>query len=163
MKITAAIAAAILLAAPAFAQRADDGAKGCEVYYGPSGFLTLHPDRAKDVDRLRAECRAAYAAAAKEALNHACYQNEIEAQLDSLLVGMTDKEARDKLACFFHDGLPRHRTIGMPPFNIKVPVNTTVTANVIHEQWVVAGGENEKTLGYLYFENGRLVAIQRSK
>jgi hypothetical protein len=66
------------------------------------------------------------------------------AGLDKLHVGMTEVETRPIISCV---PLPK--------------VNTTETASGLHKQVVLYMGESS-VAGYLYFENGRIVAIQRS-
>jgi hypothetical protein len=86
-------------------------------------------------------------AVAKEWNEHGKW--ECAAKIDKLRIGMSQKEVVTIMAC-----LPRY----------MIPINTNETAAGIREQWVLHFGDPDDPttiFGYLYFNNGTLIAIQK--
>jgi hypothetical protein len=127
--------------------RLDDGQRG---FFFPSSWNVEDPkvSLAKFHAKIDAEMAAIDARFAKQRTETKAAQERrgrCISGLEKLRIGMTDAEARPIIDCV---PLPK--------------INSTETASGVRKQ-VVLYFDESWTVGYLYFEGGRLVGIQRSR
>jgi hypothetical protein len=113
--------------------------------YYPPGAIGSDPDSqaCKNIDKLDQEIHREYKLREAHQKELAAREDRCTAGLGKLRIGMTEAEARPIIACV---PLPK--------------VNTDQTVNGVRKQVVLYFTET-KAVGYLYFDNGILTAIQR--